>query len=303
MIVREMIGSCRDEIVSTDARLSRAIHGFFQFFYNRADFSGVRRVLFSSATINPPAVNLFGIPIAPVTLEQALDCVDRAIASRKRLAIGVVNAAKVVNMQSDRELREAVLSSDIVFADGMSVVWASRILRQPLPERVAGIDLMYGMLARGSQRKYRVYCLGATEEISMAVAAAIARDYPGVVLAGRRNGYFDAEQEAQVAQAIADSKADILLVAITSPKKERFMAKWGATMAVPVVHGVGGSFDVMAGLVERAPAIWQRMGLEWLYRVKQEPGRLWKRYFVTNSVFCWMLLKAVLHRALAREST
>jgi len=224
-------------------------------------------------------------------MEQVLDRIHAAITSRQTLQIGVVNAAKVVNMQRNPALGEDVLSSDLILADGAAVVWASRILRRPLPERVAGIDLMYGLLERGNRHGYRVYCLGATEEVSRKVAACIVKDYPNVFLAGRRNGYFSDEEEQEIAETIALAKPDILFVAITSPKKENFLAKWGPIMKVPICHGVGGSFDVMAGKVQRAPEIWQRLGLEWLYRVKQEPRRLWKRYLVTNVLFLKLLLK------------
>lgn len=241
---------------------------------------------------------LFGIPVAPLTLEAALDRIDDAIAAREPLHIGVVNAAKIVNMRRDDELRRSVLESDVIFADGAAVVWASRVLGAPLPERVAGIDLMTGMLRRGQRRGYRVFCLGATGQVLDATLAAIARDFPGVQIAGAHHGYFDRDGEAAVADQIKASRADILFVAMTSPKKERFLAKWSETLDVPVCHGVGGSFDVLAGKVKRAPLAWQRLGLEWLYRVKQEPRRLWKRYFVTNSLF--ILLVA---RELARRTT
>ena len=239
----------------------------------------------------PESIDILGAPVCPINESQALDMIDDAIAQRKNLHIGVVNAAKIVNMQRDPVLRSSVLESDLVLADGIAVVWASRILGTPLPERVTGIDLMYGMFHRGNTKNYRVFCLGATEEVSEKVEVELNKSYPNVILAGRRNGYFSEEDEAGIAQSIADSKADILLVAMTSPKKEIFMAKWNSTMQVPVVHGVGGSFDVMAGKVKRAPVIWQKMGLEWLFRIKQEPSRLWRRYLKTNSLFVWELLK------------
>jgi N-acetylglucosaminyldiphosphoundecaprenol N-acetyl-beta-D-mannosaminyltransferase len=181
-----------------------------------------------------------------------------------------------------------------VLADGAAVVWASRILRKPLPERVAGIDIMHAVLAEGAKHGWRVYCLGAADDILQRTISEFERLHPGIVIAGSQNGYFSSEQEEAVATAIRDSRADVLFVAITSPKKERFMAKWSALMNVPVVHGVGGSFDVVAGKVKRAPELWQKLGLEWLYRVKQEPGRLWKRYAVTNALFTWMLLKELM---------
>lgn len=239
-------------------------------------------------------VDILGCPVAAVERSDVVDLVDRSIRRKKRLHIGVINAAKITNMQRDPLLSKDVLSSDIILADGAAIVLASKLLRRELPGRVTGIDLMFDMLKLSSQKRYRVYCLGATEEVSQCVADKIASEYPGVILAGRRNGYFSADEEEAVANAIRDAQADILFVAMTSPKKESFMAKWVEVMNVHVVHGVGGSFDVMAGKVQRAPERWQRLGMEWLYRVKQEPGRLWWRYFETNTLFCWSLLKVLL---------
>jgi N-acetylglucosaminyldiphosphoundecaprenol N-acetyl-beta-D-mannosaminyltransferase len=238
----------------------------------------------------PPRQELFGIPIDALTMSEAIARVEAAVRSRSRLRIGVVNAAKIVNMRRDPALRQDVVSSDMILADGASVVWASRVLGRPLPERVAGIDIMTRVLEDGDRRGYRVYCLGATEAVLAAVVARIAIDYPGVVVAGAQDGYFSGQQEQSVADAIRASRADVLFVAMTSPKKENFLGQWGDYVEVPVCHGVGGSFDVLAGKVRRAPALWQRLGLEWLYRVLQEPGRLWKRYLVTNTLFCLMVL-------------
>ncbi len=248
----------------------------------------------SATSESAPVCELFGVPIHALTMHQVLAAVDQAIRQRERLRIGVVNVAKMVNMQRDAELAESVLTSDLVLADGMGVVWASRILRVRLPERVPGIDLMMRMLEQGASRGYRVYCLGATAEVLSTVVERIRQRFPGVVVAGAQHGYFTDEEEARVASDIRSAAADILFVAMTSPKKERFLARWGDEMAVPVCHGVGGSFDVLAGKVKRAPAVWQRFGLEWLYRVVQEPRRMWRRYLVTNTAFGWMVLRAML---------
>ncbi len=239
---------------------------------------------------------LFGIPIAALTMDEALDLVDDAVARRHSLRIGVVNAAKIVSMGRDALLRDDVVSSDIILADGVSVVWASRMLGRPLPERVAGIDLMHGMFERGNSRGYRVYCLGATDAVLDRAIARIATQYPGVRVVGKRNGYFTQAEEAAVAADIAASRPDILLVAMTSPKKEHFLGAWGPQLRVPVCHGVGGSFDVLADKVRRAPALWQRLGLEWLYRVKQEPRRLWRRYLITNTLFIFLVAKQLLRQ-------
>jgi N-acetylglucosaminyldiphosphoundecaprenol N-acetyl-beta-D-mannosaminyltransferase len=229
---------------------------------------------------------MLGVPIDALTMEEVLDRVDKAVGSRDRLQIGVVNAAKLVNMRRDPALRADVLSSNLILADGVSVVWASRLLGRPLPERVAGIDLMLGMLRRGNQHGYRVYCLGAREDVLAAAVARITADYPHVKVVGRHHGYFTSQEELALVAVIADAKPDILLVGMSSPKKERFLGRWSDQLGVAVCHGVGGSFDVLAGKVRRAPLVWQRFGLEWLFRVKQEPRRLWRRYLVTNTVFC-----------------
>jgi len=243
---------------------------------------------------------LFGVPVAAITMDTTLGLVEEAVVTRRPLQIGVVNAAKLVNIQRDTELRADVLSSDLVLADGMAVVWASRLLGRGLPERVTGIDLMMGMLTRANAAGYRVYCLGATPEVLGGVLGRIKREYPGIAIAGSHHGYFKETEEGAVAAHIEAARPDILLIAMTSPRKERFLSRWSRRLAVPVCHGVGGSFDVFAGYVQRAPERWQRMGLEWLYRIKQEPRRLWKRYFTTNSAFVAMVAGALLRQQLAR---
>jgi N-acetylglucosaminyldiphosphoundecaprenol N-acetyl-beta-D-mannosaminyltransferase len=232
-----------------------------------------------------PVRRLFGIPIAALTMTDAVALVARAIQERAPLHIGVVNAAKIVNMHRDAHLRDAVLASDVVLADGMSVVWASRLLGAPLPERVAGIDLMHAILQHGSAHGRRVFCLGAAPDVLATAVRRLEAMYPGVHFVGARDGYFQLNDEEAIAEEIRAARADVLFVAMTSPKKEQFLARWSPVLDVPVCHGVGGSFDVVAGKVHRAPHAWQRLGLEWLYRVKQEPRRLWKRYLVTNLAF------------------
>jgi N-acetylglucosaminyldiphosphoundecaprenol N-acetyl-beta-D-mannosaminyltransferase len=224
-------------------------------------------------------------------MEEVLSIVARSIETKNRLLIGVVNAAKLVNMRRDSVLRDAVLKSDLILADGMSVVWASRILGRRLPERVPGIDLMHAMLRHGQQHNYRVYCFGATQEVLEATVAKFNAWYPDVVIVGKRNGYFKPEEEPKIVEHIRAAQPDILLVAMSPPKKEVFLARWSDELDVPVCHGVGGAFDVVAGKTKRAPLSWQRLGLEWLYRVVQEPGRMWRRYLVTNTLFCGMILR------------
>jgi N-acetylglucosaminyldiphosphoundecaprenol N-acetyl-beta-D-mannosaminyltransferase len=244
-------------------------------------------------------IDVLGVPVAPVTMEEALDWVDQAVRGRQRLRLGVVNAAKIVNMRRDPELRDDVLSSDVVLADGMSIVWASRLLGHPLPERVTGIDLMHRVFERGQARGYRVYLLGAAQEVVETAVARLRTLYPGAVV-GYQHGYYEEGEEEAVARAIDAARPDVLFVAMTSPRKERFLARWGGRIDVPVCHGVGGSLDVLAGEVKRAPETWQKLGLEWLYRLKQEPRRLWRRYLVTNTIFVALVLAELGRRATGR---
>jgi N-acetylglucosaminyldiphosphoundecaprenol N-acetyl-beta-D-mannosaminyltransferase len=204
-------------------------------------------------------------------------------------------------MRRDRELSDDVLSSDAILADGMSVVWASRLIGRPLPERVPGIDLMLRIFEHGRSSGYRVYLLGAARDVVEETAARLSQQYRGIQIVGRRDGFFTDQEELAVAEHIRASNADVLFVGMTSPRKERFMSRWGDRLGVPVVHGVGGSFDVVAGKVKRAPEVWQRFGVEWLYRVKQEPRRLWRRYLVTNSLFIAMTAREMV-RAVRRRS-
>jgi N-acetylglucosaminyldiphosphoundecaprenol N-acetyl-beta-D-mannosaminyltransferase len=233
---------------------------------------------------------VFGIPINVLTLEETLKCIENSIDLRQQIHHVVVNAAKMVRAQKDEELKESIINCDIINADGQAVVWASRILNQPLPERVAGIDLMQKLVELSAKKEYRIFFLGAKEEIVRKVVEKYTLQYGNQIIAGYRNGYFLKEEEEEVAQQIYNARPDILFVAITSPKKEIFLNKYKTHIQAPFIMGVGGSFDVVSGLVKRAPKWMQDAGLEWFYRVLQEPGRMWKRYLITNSQFILMVL-------------
>ena len=239
---------------------------------------------------------LFGVTVHAVTQERAVEICADAVQGDGLLRIGVLNAAKVVKLRRRPHLREALLACDLMLADGMAVVWASRLLGRPLPERVAGNDLFTSLLAAAGERGESVYILGARQEVLDRVLEIIHERYPGVTVAGARHGYFSDEDEPAIAEAIRESGADYLFVGMTTPKKEQFIGRWGATMGVKVCHGVGGSLDVMAGKVKRAPERWQKLGLEWLYRVCQEPRRLWRRYLVTNTLFLGLLIRELLSK-------
>jgi N-acetylglucosaminyldiphosphoundecaprenol N-acetyl-beta-D-mannosaminyltransferase len=221
-----------------------------------------------------------------------LDLVQKAIESKEQIHHVVVNAGKVVQLQKDLQLRESVNSSDIINADGQAVVWAANFLNKPLKERVAGIDLMQNLVKLAASKKYKIYFLGAEEDVVSKTVAHYSKEFGQEIVAGYRNGYYQPEEENEVINDIVSSEANILFVAITSPKKENFLYKYKNELAsVNFIMGVGGSFDVIAGKTKRAPVWMQDMGLEWLYRLLQEPKRMWKRYLVGNSKFILLVLK------------
>ncbi|MCH9021209.1 MAG: WecB/TagA/CpsF family glycosyltransferase [Planctomycetes bacterium] len=241
---------------------------------------------------NCRTVPILGVEIAAISMDQVLNICEDVIQTHGSLQIGVINVAKIVNCQNDSDLRRSLDEADIILPDGLPIVWLSKWLGTPLHERIPGIDLMVRLLERASRRNCRIYFLGARQEVLEKVIAFVRKEYPGVRIAGYRNGYFNESQEKEIVEKIADSSADILFVGMSSPKKEVFLRKWQHAINVPVQHGVGGSFDVLAGQTKRAPLWMQKCALEWFYRLIQEPRRMWKRYLVTNSKFTVLSLQA-----------
>ncbi len=236
-------------------------------------------------------IEICHIPVDVLTMQETIDRIDTAIGRKEPIHHVVINAAKVVNAQKDEALKASIVDCDIINADGQAIVWASRFLGKALPERVAGIDLMEALVKLAHQKKYKIFFFGAKEEIVGEVVNKYVAQYGPEIIAGYRNGYFSKEEEPAIARGIASSGADILFVAMGSPKKEIFLNTYKNEIRVPFIMGVGGSFDVVAGFVKRAPAWMQRSGLEWFYRVIQEPGRMWKRYLFGNSKFIYLVFR------------
>jgi N-acetylglucosaminyldiphosphoundecaprenol N-acetyl-beta-D-mannosaminyltransferase len=239
---------------------------------------------------------VLGCGIDRLDMGQTLARIEALVEERSFAQHVAINAAKIVAMHKDPALREVIERCELVSADGQSVVWASRLLGDPLPERVAGIDLMHELLALAERRGLRVYILGARAEVLARAVDRIRERHPQLVLAGARDGYFAPDEDAAVAEEIRAARPDLLFVAISSPRKEFFLGTHGRTIDVPFVMGVGGAIDVVAGITRRAPRLWQLAGLEWLYRLLQEPGRLWKRYLATNVTFGLLVARAMLGR-------
>lgn len=243
-------------------------------------------------------VRFLDLPVDVETMEETVDRACEAMRSKRRLQHVALNVAKSVRASSDALLKEDLETADLVGIDGMGIVLGLRLAGIEVKERVAGIDLMMTLLERCAKTGFRPYFLGATPEV-VAKAAQVAQErFPGLRFAGMRDGFFSDAEEPGVVAAIRESRADCLFVGMPTPRKERFLARHRDELGVPFVMGVGGSFDVLAGEVSRAPEWMQRLGLEWSYRLYQEPGRMWKRYASTNLIYAWMLCGVVARRML-----
>lgn len=238
-------------------------------------------------------VNFIGVPIDNLNMSETIEKIDSAVVNNKQIHHSVINAGKFVKMQNDKFLMQSVISSDIINADGMGIVWASKSLGCKIKERVTGIDLMESLIELANKKEYSCFFLGAKQKVVEKLVGNLTTKYNKNIVAGFRNGYFDEKDEKNIISQILKSNAKFLFVGITSPKKEIFLHKYKKELnKINLIMGVGGSFDVLSGVVKRAPKLIQFIGLEWFYRLIQEPKRMWKRYLIGNIQFLFLILKA-----------
>lgn len=241
-------------------------------------------------------VTFLDLPVDIASMEQTVDLALTAMRTRKRMLHVALNVAKAVRASKEPLLKNDLETADFVGIDGMGIVIGLGLAGIKGAERVAGIDLMMALLDRCPREGLRPYFLGATPEV-LGRAAEIARErFPGLEFAGLRDGYFTEAEEGGVVAAIRESGADCLFVGMPTPRKERFLARYRDELNTPFIMGVGGSFDVLAGHVTRAPVWMQRAGLEWVHRIIQEPRRMWKRYASTNLAYLGLLVGVLMKR-------
>ncbi len=216
---------------------------------------------------------LFGAQAHDVGLEGALRWARDRIAARVPGYVVTLNGSLLVQAARDPALRALVNGAALVTADGIGVILAARILGVPLSERLAGIDLAIALCASAAAAGHRVFLLGGAPGVAEDAAAELRRRHPALQIVGTRHGFFDPQEEEGVREQIRQARPELLMVALGAPRQERWMQRWSAALGVPVSIGVGGSFDVLAGRVPRAPRWMQRVGLEWLYRISREPRR------------------------------
>ena len=239
--------------------------------------------------------SFLGVPVHLLTMDQTMTRVADAMREKRKILHVALNVAKFVKLQRDEELRADVFGADLVGVDGAGIILGARLFGIHVPERVAGVDLMHNILALCAEQGYRPYLLGARPEVLETALNKLKQRHPNIEIAGSHHGYFKPEQEADIIEEIRVAQPDCLFVGMPTPRKERFMARHRAALEVPFVMGVGGGIDILAGHVRRAPDFWQRNGMEWMYRILQEPRRMWWRYFSTNVLYAGILAKALLH--------
>jgi len=244
--------------------------------------------------VKEPKNNKFdflGLNFSNVSENEAIGELERFIESRKPHMVLTQSVELVVQANENENLKNIYNNADLLTMDSYGVCYAAKLLRKPAKEPVNASRLTFAFLPVIHKRGYRLFLLGAKEDIVMEAAESLNSTYPGINIVGYHHGYFDFENDDDVVDKIKVASPDVLLVAMTSPLKEKFINKNLNKMNVPVSIAVGGCFDVIAGKCKLAPLWVSKISMEWLYRFIQEPKRLWKRYLTTHSKFIWLVLK------------
>jgi N-acetylglucosaminyldiphosphoundecaprenol N-acetyl-beta-D-mannosaminyltransferase len=253
--------------------------------------------------MTPNRVELLSSPFDRVGMQSTIEqCMAWCSGPRVAHTIITLNAALLCMMRRDAELRTACHSGDLIVADGVPVVWTSRLAGIPLPERVAGVDLTERLLAEGAARGLKAYFLGARPAVVQSLVEFCQRNYPGLEVVGHRDGYFSNADHAGIVAEIARLAPHMLFVGMPSPFKEVWCQRHREALGVPVIAGVGGTFDVLTGYVRRAPRALQAVGMEWSWRLAMEPRKMWKRYLLTNIEFLALAAREIF-RSRARPRT
>jgi N-acetylglucosaminyldiphosphoundecaprenol N-acetyl-beta-D-mannosaminyltransferase len=240
-----------------------------------------------------PPISMLGVPFANVSLSQAIDRIETMVASGKPHQVVTANVDFLVQARKDDELRRIFVDASLVLCDGAPLVWASRLLGNPLPERVAGADLTPRLIEVAARKGWRLFFLGGAEAVTEQAVATLRTRFPNVTICGHYSPPFAPLEEmnhADIIRRVREARPDILFVSFGCPKAEKWIAQHAATLGVPVLIGVGGTVDFLSGRIKRAPLWMQRAGLEWLFRLGQEPRRLARRYARDLWEFVWPLV-------------
>ncbi|MBE7037998.1 MAG: WecB/TagA/CpsF family glycosyltransferase [Ruminococcaceae bacterium] len=219
-------------------------------------------------------VNILGVNIDKLTIDEACEKIYSFLDEDKLHYVFTPNSEMIMAAYRDENLKKILNSADILSADGIGVVYASKILKNPIMERAAGFDIAKSLLKKLNDNKKSLYLFGSKPGISQRAAKNITKDYPDIIISGCQDGYFDEEKEKEIINDINEKKPDVVFVCLGVPKQEKWIYKNKDNLNAKVLMGLGGSLDVFAGEVKRAPQVYQKLNIEWLYRLCKEPKRI-----------------------------
>jgi N-acetylglucosaminyldiphosphoundecaprenol N-acetyl-beta-D-mannosaminyltransferase len=226
-----------------------------------------------------PSIDILGIKVNRLDFNGTIGYIEEFIRDRTPRLVITLGTEMVMAARKNKEFRDVLARADIACADAVGIVWASRYKGMPLKEKVAGIDLLDRIVELSGEKGWRLFFLGAAEGVAEQAVSVLREKYSSMIVAGIHHGYFKDDDNSKIVAMIKNARADVLFVALGSPRQEFWFFQHKDEMAVPVGIGVGGSFDVLSGKLKRAPRWMIQMGLEWLYRLYLEPWR-WKRMLV-----------------------
>lgn len=236
-------------------------------------------------------VKILGVPVHPLTMNESVAVLEDKLQKKEQAFVVTANAEIIMMCQQDKEYNNIVSEkADLVLPDGAGAVWAGRYLGNEVPERVAGFDLYNQLLKLSADKGYKAYFFGGAPGVAEAAKNKAEELYPGVQIVGCRNGYFTEAEEEAIIKEINDAAPDMLFVALGAPKQEKWLVKYRKQLKPRVLMGIGGSFDVLAGKMERAPKWMQEASLEWAFRLYKQPSRFMRMLalpkFVLKVIFC-----------------
>jgi len=243
--------------------------------------------------IHVPQERLFELTLCTFDMQETVAYLDGVLQSGGSKVLFTANVDHVVRHSNDSDFRRCYQVADLVFADGMPLMWAARLLRRSVRARVTGVDLMAALCSLAAKRGYRCFLLGSKEETLDKACRALQQRFPSIQIAGTHHGYFD--DSSPVLELVRQARPHFLFVGMGSPRQEKWIAQHRSQLS-GVILPVGGSFEVIAGEKKRAPGWAQRLGLEWTWRLAQDPRRLWKRYLLEDLVFLKLLLRELRSR-------
>ncbi len=252
-------------------------------------FSGMTSA--PASTQSHPRIEILGLPIDQVTMKETLAQIEQFIASDRCNLIITADASGLVQAQTDPYFQQLFAKAALITPDSAGVLWAAKRFGTPLKERVSGVDIVQEVCRISADKGYRIYFLGAAPGVAELAAEKLRLRFPGCNIVGARHGYFPPESDSVVAQEVAETKPDVLFVAMGIPRQEKFIEATSEIIGAKVAMGVGGSFDVFSGKVRRAPKLFQRMRMEWLWRLLQNPKKIGKVMLLPRFVMLVLRVK------------